>query len=258
MSSHLIGTADTYAPAWVKTIKSSIEHLIVSPPGGTDRKNTTFLADYSAKANGLIPRYSHLGCFAGGNWMLGGKLLKNEKIFNYGVSLADSCINTYTSSATGLGPGYWSYKLPDGSHNRVNITDEKFYKKHGFNYYNQEFKQYGFGPEVLESVFYAYRLTGDKRWQDVAWASFQNLIKYTQTDKGGLAPIADVSDVHTKQTDDPTGSYLYAELYKYLYLIFCDADVIDLGTHAFNTEGHPYNIDNKDFVLAGKVDMSGF
>lgn len=253
---HLIGSADTWAPAWVETVQSSIEHLLIAPPGGTDRKNTTWLADFSQKAGGVIPRYSHLGCFAGGNWLLGGKLLGNDKIFNYGLSLADSCISTYTASASGLGPGYWSYKTADGKHNRVNITDEAFYKEHGFNYYNDDFKYYGFGPEVLESVFYAYRLTGDKRWQDVAWRSFQALLKHTSS-RAALAPIEDVSSPNPKQADDSAGSYLYAELYKYLYLIFAEPSNVDLGTYVFNTEGHPFHIDNPDFVLAGQVDTSG-
>ncbi|CAO1623879.1 unnamed protein product [Sympodiomycopsis kandeliae] len=250
---HLIGSADTWAPAWVQTIKSAIQQLIVAPPGGTVRNDLVYLADYSKKANGIIPRFSHLGCFAGGNWLLGAKLLKNDKVFNYGLGLTEACINTYTSSATGLGPGYFAFKTTDGSTNRVNITDEKFYKEHGFNYY-KDFKVYGFGPEVLESVFYAYRLTGDPKWQELSWRAFQSLIKYTSTEKGGLASIDDVSNPNTKQRDEGVGSYLYAELYKYLYLTQVDGDTIDLGKYVFNTEGHPFRIDDDSFVLSDHID----
>ncbi len=42
---------------------------------------------------------SHLACFNGGNWILGGKLLNNQTIVDIGLKLVDSCINMYTSTA---------------------------------------------------------------------------------------------------------------------------------------------------------------
>jgi mannosyl-oligosaccharide alpha-1,2-mannosidase len=42
---------------------------------------------------------SHLECFMGGNWILGGALLNNQTILDYGLLLADSCWNTYASTA---------------------------------------------------------------------------------------------------------------------------------------------------------------
>lgn len=39
---------------------------------------------------------------------------------------------------------------------------------------------WGAYPEPIESMWYAYRLTGDTRWQDYAWQAFQAMIKDTQ------------------------------------------------------------------------------
>lgn len=39
---------------------------------------------------------------------------------------------------------------------------------------------WGAYPEPIESMFYAYRLTGDSRWQDYAWEAFESMIKDTQ------------------------------------------------------------------------------
>ena len=72
------------------------------------------MTDYTA-SSGQIPRWSHLGCFAGGNWILGGRLLRNDGIVQYGLELAESCINTYTSSASGIGPESFVFKTQSGS-----------------------------------------------------------------------------------------------------------------------------------------------
>ena len=56
----------------------------------------TYLADW----NGQIEHVgSHLACFHGGNWLLGGKLLNNDTIVDIALELIDACWNTYASTA---------------------------------------------------------------------------------------------------------------------------------------------------------------
>ena len=43
-------------------------------------------------------------------------------------------------------------------------------------------------PETIESVFYMYRLTGDRRWQDVGWTMFVNWVRHSITE-GGLCVL---------------------------------------------------------------------
>lgn len=230
----LIGSTDTYIPTWVQTIKSSVAQLVTK--AGDTQADVTYLSDYNAE---VIPQFSHLGCFAGGNWILGGKLLSSDAIVKYGLQLAAGCINTYTSSATGIGPESFAFKTSSGGTNGVTISDEAFYNTNGFNYQSVD---YILRPEVLESVFYAYRATGDKHWQDLAWNAFNNIVKYCKA-PAALAGIVAVNDTNTAQYDD-SESFLYAELYKYLFLIFDEPDNISLDKYVFNTEGHPFELDD--------------
>lgn len=146
-SAQLLGTADTYLPAWITTVNSSIAQLMTTPGGLTLQPNLLYLADYSKSSGGLIPRGSHLECFDGGNWLLGGKLLGNSAIFHYGLRLTDACINTYASTADGIGPESFVYKTSKGSTNGVTIKNKKFYYQHGF---DVDAVDYVLRPEVVE------------------------------------------------------------------------------------------------------------
>lgn len=110
----------------------------------------TYLTDYSDSNGGNIYQFSHLGCFVAGNWLLGGKVLKNQDYVDYGLKLTESCINTYTSSVTGIGPEVFVFKGEGNKTNGITIKDEAFYDEHGFDY---SVASYVLRPEVLESVF---------------------------------------------------------------------------------------------------------
>jgi mannosyl-oligosaccharide alpha-1,2-mannosidase len=196
----LIGSTETYLPTWIESVRSSILHL-VTRPGGTEA-DVLFLSDYNRQK---IPKYSHLGCFAPGNWILGGRILENTGIFGYGLRLAAGCMHTYTSTVTGIGPESFAFRTASGGTNRVSIYDEDFYRKNGFNYRAVD---YVLRPEVLESAFYAYRTTGDFRWQDLAWDAFQNIQTYCKA-PAALAGIMAVNKTDTAQYDD-SESFLYA------------------------------------------------
>ncbi|POV96222.1 hypothetical protein PSHT_15251, partial [Puccinia striiformis] len=66
----LIGNSDpSYYATWKQAVQSSIKKLIqVSPV-----RNLTYLGDFSASRNVIDLEFSHLACYASGNWILGGK-----------------------------------------------------------------------------------------------------------------------------------------------------------------------------------------
>jgi mannosyl-oligosaccharide alpha-1,2-mannosidase len=39
-------------------------------------------------------------------------------------------------------------------------------------------------PETIESVFYYYRMTGEKKYQDLAWRLFSGVDRYARVDDG--------------------------------------------------------------------------
>lgn len=52
---------------------------------------------------------------------------------------------------------------------------------------------WGAYPEPIESIWYAWRITGDTRWQEYAWHIFQSLVKDTHRDSSEAA--AELDDV---------------------------------------------------------------
>ena len=58
--------------------------------------NLLYLADFDGEDIRHVG--SHLACFYGGNWILGGALLNNQTIIDYGLQLTDACWNTYAST----------------------------------------------------------------------------------------------------------------------------------------------------------------
>ncbi|KAI9319614.1 glycoside hydrolase [Dichotomocladium elegans] len=101
-------------------------------------------------------------------------------------------------------------------------------------------RRYLLRPETLESIFIMYRITGDPIYQAYGWEIFQALEKYCKTE-AGYASLYNV-DVASQGTNlyDSMESFLFAETFKYLYLLFSPADVISLDKYVFNTEAHPF------------------
>lgn len=59
----------------------------------------------------------------------------------------------------------------------------------------------------------------------------------------GYAGLRDAAaPISSLQTDDTQQSFFLAETLKYLYLLFCEDDVISLDEWVFNTEAHPMMI----------------
>lgn len=95
--------------------------------------------------------------------------------------------------------------------------------------------------ETLESVFYFYQFDRNKNYQDIAWEIFNSLHTYCRAHSGfsGLDNV----DSFTPKWDDRQESYLFAETFKYLYLMFDEQPArFPLDQWVFNTEGHPLRI----------------
>ena len=56
-------------------------------------------------------------------------------------------------------------------------------------------------PETIESLFIAYRLTGDDRYREHGWKIFQSIEKYCRLESGGYASILNVDDVNSEKSD---------------------------------------------------------
>ncbi|KAF9568668.1 glycoside hydrolase family 47 protein [Agrocybe pediades] len=223
-----------FADTWHTAVDSSIKTLLRTTTVG----NNVFLADFD---DSRLIRHtgSHLACFYGGNWLLGGRLLNNATIVKIALELVDGCWNTYAGTATGIGPEAFAYISSDGNFtgpgNIISPDQLAFYEKHGFYITASD---YILRPEVLESNFYAFRVTGDPKYLNRAASAVNSFNKFLKTPTG-FAGLNDVNDVQTSLIDD-TESFWFAEVLKYLYLTFDDPNHISLDKFVFNTEAHPF------------------
>jgi len=96
--------------------------------------------------------------------------------------------------------------------------------------------QHPLRPEFLESTYFLHRATGDDHYLWVARAALKALQKHTRVPCGYAA----VNDVRTRIHEDRMDSYVLAETFKYLYMIFSDdADLpVNLEDYIMTTEAH--------------------
>ena len=94
---------------------------------------------------------------------------------------------------------------------------------------------YHLNPEIMESAYYLYVATGDRKYIEMGRHFLDGLKKYCRTDAG----YAELKDVITKEKLDRMESYFLAETLKYLYLLFGPPNTVDLTRSVFNTEAHP-------------------
>ncbi|KDN45181.1 hypothetical protein RSAG8_05096, partial [Rhizoctonia solani AG-8 WAC10335] len=222
---------------WLTAVDSSIRYLAQTAVN-TSVPDLLYLGDYTNKRVRHIS--SHLACFHGGNWIMGGRLTGNDTIVQYGLRLTDACWNSYEKTGTGIGPEVFAYVGPDGSStggNAPSPRDLEFYQKNGFYVYNG-YAYYDLRPEVLESNFYAWRATGDIKYFNRAVAGLESIKKYCRPGVG-VAGIGDVRSTNSGYIDH-TESFFFAEVIKYIYLTFDEPNKFSLDQYVFNTEAHPF------------------
>ncbi|KZW01108.1 seven-hairpin glycosidase [Exidia glandulosa HHB12029] len=223
-----------WAKTWTDAVESSITHLVKQSSGGD---KLYFLTSYDSE-HGSSYSMGDLACFAGGNWIMGGKLLDRDDFVDWGLKITDACISTYFATSTGLGPGGWAFKGADGGGADPPSEQKEFFEKNGFWITSAD---YNVRPEVFESAFYAWRATGDRKYYDFAADGIKAMQKYMKSNFG-YAPLKDVmrAEVTTDNQGDDLESFFFAEVMKYLYLTFDDPEHISLDTWVFNTESHPF------------------
>uniref|UniRef100_A0A1U7YN82 alpha-1,2-Mannosidase n=1 Tax=Nicotiana sylvestris TaxID=4096 RepID=A0A1U7YN82_NICSY len=169
----------------------------------------------------LNDKMDELACFAPGMLALGSSgYSPNEaqKFLSLAEELAWTCYNFYQSTPTKLaGENYFFNAGQDMSVGTSwNILR----------------------PETVESLFYLWRLTGNKTYQEWGWNIFQAFEKNSRIESGYVG----LKDVNTGVKDNMMQSFFLAETLKYLYLLFSPSSVISLDEWVFNTEAHPIKI----------------
>ncbi|MEY2510198.1 MAG: degradation enhancer, mannosidase alpha-like 2 [Verrucomicrobiota bacterium] len=94
---------------------------------------------------------------------------------------------------------------------------------------------YHLRPEIIESTYYLYHYTRDPEYRRKAENMFGDFVKHCRVETGYAA----LQNVITKEKRDEMESFVFAETFKYFYLLFAPADALDFDKVVFNTEAHP-------------------
>ncbi|HSK74369.1 MAG TPA: glycoside hydrolase family 47 protein [Pyrinomonadaceae bacterium] len=125
---------------------------------------------------------------------------------------------------------------------RLQDSSFKMWTKHGiepevFDYQKMEVVHAGYPlrPEIVESTYYLYQYTGDEKYLQMGKTFFDDFVKYCKTEAGYAA----LKSVVTKEKNDSMQSFLFAETFKYFYLLFAPPKTLNFKKVIFNTEAHP-------------------
>ncbi|PTB64651.1 glycoside hydrolase family 47 protein [Trichoderma citrinoviride] len=178
----------------------------------------------------LDPETEHLACFVGGMFGLAGKLFGRTDDVDTGIKLTNGCVYAYRAFPTGMmperldmAPPEWEPHLPKGF---TSAKDPRYLLR----------------PEAIESVFYSYRITGRREFQDAAWDMFTAVDKGTRTQYANAAVLDVTTAAEELPQEDYMESFWLAETLKYFYLVFTTPDIISLDDYVLNTEAHPFKL----------------
>jgi glycosyl hydrolase family 47 len=125
---------------------------------------------------------------------------------------------------------------------RLQASSFRMWKKFGiepevFNYQTQRVEEPGYPlrPEIIESTYYLYHFTSDPKYLRMGQKLFESFVKYCRTP----VAYAALRDVVKKEKTDRMESFLFAETFKYFYLLFSPPGTMDFDQVIFNTEAHP-------------------
>jgi len=106
-----------------------------------------------------------------------------------------------------------------------------------FDYRKMEVTQPGYPlrPEIIESTYYLYHFTKNPEYLRMGETMWRDFVKYCRTDEGYAA----LKSVLTKEKSDSMQSFLFAETFKYFYLLFAPPKTLNFDRVVFNTEAHP-------------------
>lgn len=242
-----------YSDMFTKAADSTMANLTSHP---SSRPDLTMVQTF---AGTKTQNYSQqLACFIGGSYLLGSSALNRPDWKEFGLELSEFCANGYRYAPAGIGPPEYSWDTDLLASNFSNQT--AFYEKAGWYIpENGEFDEngnenYGNGeaPEAVESWYYAYQVTEDQYWRDVAWAYViaQNTTERVGT---GFSSLLDVFKTDGGGTQNFMASFMLAEVFKYQYMIQKEGGGIwnvmggpdKTNLFVYNTECHPMRVTAK-------------
>lgn len=188
-------------------------------------------------------------------FLLGGATLKKQRYIDFGLRIAETCWTVANSMPSGLPPRAFKWvddKLTPGTKGNPlpPVYLEAFANETGF-WPTQ--RSYTLESDLFETMYYAYRMTGDTKWQDRAWDMFLTINSTCRVENGFVG----IKDVTVNTRLDLKGALVFdnnqwinkmegewmSRTLKYLYLMFAPNGPWQLkwdgdGAFVFSHGGH--------------------
>ncbi|OZJ07001.1 hypothetical protein BZG36_00038 [Bifiguratus adelaidae] len=212
------------ARMYTSSVKALDKYMTASPSNFTD---VLFLADLVEGKQSW--EMDELACFAPANLLLSARVLKSNSMETLATRLMDGCYHAWKSTPTGIAPESWYYvDSKTGKTTVEHLDDVEKKQAQDWGFFSKS-SRYILRPETVESLFYFYRYTGDKKYQDWGWNIFKSLQKHCRAPYG-YSGLEDVTLEHGHNWDNIQESFFFAETLKYLYLLFEeDTSILDLS-----------------------------
>ncbi|XP_057949753.1 mannosyl-oligosaccharide 1,2-alpha-mannosidase MNS3 [Malania oleifera] len=257
----------TYLHEMYEEAMKGVRHLLVRK---TIPNGLSFVGElpYGSKS-AFSPKMDHLVCFLPGTLALGAtkgitkekamkdNLLTFDDLENLKLAedLAKTCFEMYSVTSTGLAPEIAYFHTEefneeglDGGNKTSEYMNDIIIKpadRHNL-----------LRPETVESLFTLYRITEDSKYREWGWQIFEAFEKYSKIDSGGYSSLDDVTTLPPRRRDKME-TFFMGETLKYLYLLFADNSLIPLDKYVFNSEAHPFPIQDTIKNLRGDDNSSG-
>lgn len=257
------GLEDLFKDMFLQAMAAATERLLTRPMTPKNDEILVF-GDVSVKDDNTTdfhPTFELAACSAGSSLAMAGRMFEKENYVKVAQKVVDGCIWISRAMPWSIMPqlghvvpcesrtectwdrGKWLNAVKEGPgktdpHKDKNVEQiiADLNLPEGITCVNDG--RYQLRPEVIESIFVMYRVTGDKKYQDAAWDLFQAIKKTTEVPFGNAA-LKDVMSKDKPQQEDKTEAHWLATL-KYFYLIFSEPTLINLDEWVLNVHAHPF------------------
>eukprot|EP00127_Corallochytrium_limacisporum_P004721 Clim_evm75s172 gene=Clim_evmTU75s172 len=234
-------TEQRYLDEYVAAIRNFRTHFMRQ----SQTSKLWYIGEFGRDSSGNFfeaePMMEHLACFLPGTLMLGWyhNVPDRDEHRIMAERLLETCMAIY-ETPTGLAPEnvYFGYSAKGRHFDQY--PDVVVSSKGRVNHLR---------PETVESLWYFYVITGEKKWQDYGWKYFNAFHEHARLPEGGYATVVNVFDVPASPYNK-LHTFWSAETLKYFFLLFADHDEqpFPLNNYVFTTEAHPLP------VLGGRFD----
>lgn len=113
-------------------------------------------------------------------------------------------------------------------------------------YINSIDPKYLMRSEYIESLFYAYRITGNNKYRFMAADTLVKMISNVRHVHNKHIEISAIEDLFSLQARDELPYYWFTRTLKYYFLIFSEVSNFSLDDYIFNGDGHIFK---KNYII---------